>query len=178
MYVSLRWILFVVLLPFVLLGLLALAVKIYALVCYDPAYFTAPYLAEYAVPGAAARGLETALQADDQVLLAELQGRRWPSRLATGPDMTFVMLWERTDRYITYLYIDSQTYERYPYYVEQVTGRWVVAPSDLYYYIRSGRWRAAFWPVAIVWWLLGGLSIAFLWLFRVSERFRARLYGE
>jgi hypothetical protein len=92
--------------------------------------------------------------------------------------MVFVMLWERTDRYITYLYFDVQTYERYPRYFEEVDGRWVVAPTDVAYYIHSGQWQRVFWPLAIIWWLVGAVVLGLVWLFRTSARARTWLYAE
>jgi hypothetical protein len=178
LYVRLRWVLIVMLLPFVLLGLIVLAVNAYDLVRHDPAYFAEPYLERYSTPGEAARILEGGLQTGDQALLTELQGLRWPAKFETSPDMIFVMRWERTDRYITYLYFDMQTYERYPHYFEKVDGRWVVAPTDVSYYMYSGQWRPVFWPLASVWWLLGAVAIGLVWLFRTSARARAWLYGE
>ena len=178
LYVRPRWIALVVLLPFVLLALLVLIVEAYGLVRHEPAYFSDEHLEWYSTPGDAALALEGALQTGDDALLAELQGLRWPATFQTGPDIIFVMMWERADRYITYLYVDMQSYERHPHYFELVHGRWVVTPPDLYYYIHSGEWQRVFWPLAIVWWLLGAVAIGMVWLFRVSERARARLYGE
>jgi hypothetical protein len=177
-YVRLRWIVFVAFTPFVLLGLLVLVVRAYGLVRFDPAYFTNTYREQYPTSGDAARRLEGALQSGDQGLLAELQGLRRPAEFAMSPSMVFVMLWERTDRYTTYLYIDMETYERYPHYFEKVSGRWVVVPADLTFYVRSGRWQGVFWPLAIIWWLLGTVAIGLVWIFRSSERARARLLGE
>jgi hypothetical protein len=178
MHVRFRWFLFVIAVPFVLLGLVVLAVKIYGLVRYDPGYFETPYLERYTTPGDVARALEGALQSDDRPLLAELQGLRWPAEFTTAPSMIFVMLWERTDRYFTYLFFDMQTYERHPHYFEEVQGRWVVSPADVYYYVHSGAWKRVFYPLATVWWLLGAVAIGGVWVFRASERMRARLYGE
>lgn len=178
MYVRPRWFLFVALLPLVVLGILDLSARVYGLVRYDPVYFAGEYLERYGTPGEAARALEGALQSDDQALLAELQGLRWPASFKTAPSMIFVMLWERTERYMTYLYFDMDTYERQPHYFEEVDGRWVVAPADLLYYLQSGRWKETFLPLAIVWWLLGGLVLVLLWLSRASQSFRSRLYGE
>ncbi len=69
-----------------------------------------------------ARALERVLHTDDRELLVELQGLRRPAALETSPNLIFVMLWEHNDRYISYLYFDMQTYERYMHYVEQVGG--------------------------------------------------------
>jgi len=158
--------------------LLVLIVMAYGLVRFDPAYFTDTYLERYSTPGDTARTMEGALQTDDQALLAELQGLRWPAKFKTSPSMIFVMLWESTDRYMTYLFFDMQTYERYPHYFQQVKGRWVVSPADLTFYMQSGQWQRVFWPLAVVWWLVGIVALAIVWVFRASERARARLLGE
>jgi hypothetical protein len=172
------WFLFVALVPLIVLGILALSARVYSLIRYDPVYFTGEYLEKYGTPGDVARALEGALQTADQALLAELQGLRWPADFKTAPSIVFVMLWERTERYSTYLYFDMDTYERQPHYFEEVGGRWVVAPADLVYYLESGRWRQTFMPIAVVWWLVGGLVLVLLWLSRASQSFRARLYGD
>ncbi len=176
--VRLRWVAVVAFGPLVVLGLLALGAWIHGLVRYDPAYFSDAYRAEYPTAGSVARTLEQALQVDDRELLAELQGLRSPAEFGTAPTMIFVMLLERTDRYITYLYFDMESYERQPHFFEEVDGRWVVSPEDAYYYMHSGEWQRVFLPLAIIWWLVGFLAIALVWLFRASERMRARLYGE
>lgn len=174
-YVNFRWPLTAALLPLLLAGLFVLVVEAQGLVRYDPTYFTATYAERYDTPGAVVRALERALQTDDQALLAELQGLRRPASFETGSSMIFVMLWERSDRYISYLYLDMQTYERYVHYVEQRGDRWVVAPPDAYYYLHSGRWLTVFTPVALVWWLLEMVVILMMLVFRLSARLRARL---
>ena len=178
LYVRIRWILFAVAFPFIVLGLLVLVVQVYNLFRHDPAYFAPAYFEQYESPGEVVWALETALQSGDEALLAELQALRWPAEFYDSPSIIFVMLWERTDRYFTYLYFDMQTYERHPHYVEEVKGRWVVAPPDVYYYINSGQWKRVFFPLAIVWWLLSGIAIGAIWVFRASERARTRLFGE
>jgi len=178
MHVRFRWILLVALLPLALLGLAALAMEVYGLVRHDPVFFAQPYVERYDTPGSVARTLESALQTDDRALLAELQGLRLPAEFETGPSLIFVMLLEHTDRYVTYLYFDMQTYERHPHYFEEVKGRWVVASADLYYYLHSGRWKGVFLPLAIVWWVVGFIVIGMVWGFRVSKRLREQLYGE
>jgi hypothetical protein len=165
-------------LPFAVLGVLVLAMWLYGWVRYDPAYFTGAYAEPYSTSGAVAKALEKALQTSDEKLLAELQGLRWPRKLRASPSLALIMLWESTDRYTTYLYFDRETYERHLYDFEQVEGRWVMAPPDLYQTMHSGRWRDAFLPVAIAWWLLGAGAIGIVWLCRRSARFRAWLWGE
>ena len=151
-YLNLRRVLAATLLPLVLAGLFVLGVKALGLVRYDPAYFTAEYAEQYDTPGAVARALEGALQSGDRELLAELQGLRRPAAFETNPKIIFIMLWERDDRYFTYMYLDMQTLRPHPHYVEKVKGRWVVSPADAHYYLHSGRWLVVFTPLAIVWW--------------------------
>ncbi len=176
-YVDFHWALAVVLAPLVLAGLFVLLVGGLGRVRYDSAYFTAAYTERYDTPGAAARALEQALQTSDRELLAELQGLRRPASFDTSPKIIFVMLWEYGDPYISYFYIDMQTHERHMHYFEKVNGRWVVSPPDAYYYLHSGRWLIVFAPVAIVWWLVGAVAILAVWIFRLSARQRATLYG-
>ena len=174
----LRWILVVAVLPFVVLGLLVVAVQLAARMRYDPGYFSQAYVEQYATPEAAVRALEQALQNDDEQLLAEVMGLRRTDRFPTSHSLTFVRLWERTDRYRIYLYFDHDTYERYLYPFEQVKGRWVASPPDLYYTMHSGHWRSAFLAAAIAWWVLGATAIGTMWLCRRSVRFRGWVLGS
>ena len=176
-FVDLRMVLLVVLLPVVLAGLYVLLVQIHGLVRYDSTYFTQAYREEYDTPGSAARALEGVLQTGDQELLAELQGMRRPAPFETGPKITFTMLWERTDRYISYLYFDMDTYRRHTHYIEEVDGRWVVSPTDAYYHLYSGRWLKVAVPLAMFWWLLGTITILIVLVSRISARLREQMYG-
>jgi hypothetical protein len=163
-------------LPLVLLGVYVLAMRIHGLVRYDPAYFTAPYLEKYQTSGSVARVLEKALQTGDKTLFAELQGRRRPAPFVANPNVSFVMLSEYTDRYLTYVYVDRSSYERYPHYIEQVKGRWVVAAPDLYFYMNSGRWQAVFLPLALAWWALEGIILLGILVARLVARWRERTF--
>ena len=176
-YLNLRLVLAATLLPLVLAGLFVLGVKALDLTRYDPAYFTAEYAEQYDTPGAVARALEGALQTDDRELLAELQGLRRTAAFEANPKIIFIMLWERDDRYFTYMYLDMQTLRRHPHYVEKVKGRWVVTPPDAYYYLHSGRWLVVFTPLAIVWWLLEIVVILGVLVYRLSARLREEMYG-
>lgn len=166
---ALRSLLVVGLVPFVLLGLVVTAAKVYGLVRYDPTYFGEAYTDLYDSPGAVAQALESALQTNDPSLLAELQGLRWPAKLDTSPTITWMQLWERTDRYITYLYFDMSGYEPYPHHIEEVRGRWVVSPPDLYYFVESGAYKNVFLTFSLIWWAAGTLTFALVYVFSTSE---------
>lgn len=177
-YVDVRRVLMAALAPLVVAGLFVIAVKATALFRYDRAYFKELYIERYESPGAVARALEAALQENDRRLLAELQGLRRPAAFAASPKIILTMLWEQGDRYFTYMYLDMKTLERHPHYIEEVIGRWVVAPADAHYYLHSGAWLKVFLPVAIVWWLVEAVVVLALWVFRVSARLRAHMYGD
>ena len=102
---------------------------------------------------------------------------RRPARFETGEDIIFIMLWERDERYISYLYLDMSNYRRYTHYFEQVNGRWVVSPADICYYLDSGRWLVVFAPLAIVWWLVGTMVILVRLVFKLSARLRELQFG-
>ena len=172
--VALRSLLVVGLMPFALLGLVVLVTKVYGLVRYDPACFTEAYLAQYDTPGVVAKALESALQTNDLALLAELQGLRWPAAFDTGPTITWVQLWERTDRYITYLYFDVSVNEPYLHAIEEVRGRWVVSPPDVYYFVESGAYKNVFLTFSLIWWVSGIVTVGLATLFSTLERLEAR----
>ena len=173
---DLRWIVAAAVLPLLLVGLFVLVVQVQSIWRYDWTYFSDTYVERYNTPGSVARDLERALQNDDQELLAELQGLRRTVAFKTSPKLIFVMMWERGDRYISYLYFDMDTYERQMHYVEKVRGRWVVTPPDAYYYLHSGRWITVFLPVAIVWWVVEVVVILGVLVYRLSARLRAQMY--
>jgi len=166
----LRTLLVVALIPLVLLGLVVSVAKVYGLARHDPAYFTDAYRAQYDAPGAVAKALEAALQTGDWALLAELQGLRWPARFDTNPTITWVQLWERNDRYITYLYFDVSANRPYLHALEEVRGRWVVAPSDLSYFVGSGAYKKAFLTFSLIWWVSGVIAVGVAHLFSTLER--------
>ena len=171
---GLRSLLVVGLMPFVLLGLVVSVAKVYGLVRYDPVYFTETYTAQYDTPGALAKALESALQSNDPSLLAELQGLRWPAKFETSPTITWVQLWERTDRYVTYLYFDVSVYEPYPHHIEEVRDRWVVSPPDVYYFVESGAYKNVFLAFSLIWWASGIVTAGLVYLFSTSERLGAQ----
>jgi hypothetical protein len=175
-YINLRWVLLATLFPLLVLGLYVLVVRIHGLVRYDPVYFTEEYVEQYGTPGAVALTLEQALKQDNWLLQAELQGRRRPAKFYTSPSLMFVMMWERTNRFFTYLYFDMQTYERHSYNIEEVDGRYVAMRADAYYFFHSGRWLVVFTPLAISWWAVEIVVILAVAIFRLSARVRERMY--
>ena len=165
-----RSLLVVGLIPFILLGLLVSVAKAYGLMRYDPTYFTETYQIRYDTPGAAAKTLESALQTGDAALLAELQGLRWPASFESSPAITWVQLWERTDRYVTYLYYDVSANRPYLFHMEEARARWVVSPSDMYHFVESGAYKRWFLTVSLVWWASGIVMMGLVYLSLASER--------
>lgn len=159
-----------------LLGLYALVMQVHGRLRYVAAYFAPEYVAKYSTPEATAKALETALQRGDRALMAELQGRR-VAAFDARPNLIFVMLRERTDRYYTYWYLDRETYERYAYYLEKVRGRYVVTPPDAYYYLHSGQWILVFLPATATWWAVEIVVLLSTFLYRFSTRMREQMYG-
>jgi hypothetical protein len=175
-YIDLRWVLLIAAVPLIIAAIFIGGVWISGTFRYDAIYFTDAYREMYAAPGTTAMKLAEAIQTGDQQLLAELQGLRRPADFPTNPDIIFVMLWEREASYITYFYMDIQTYDRYMYHLEEVEGRWVVSPADAYYYLRSGEWLSVAMPIAIVWWFLEIVVVIFTWLYHLSAQQRALMY--
>jgi hypothetical protein len=176
--VILHSILVVALLPLVLLGLLAVAMQVHGVLRYDPAYFTEPYVDRYSKPDLVAKALERALQTDDRALLAELQGLRSPRAFETAPSIDLAMLSKRDDHYLTYLYVDRHSYDRYTHHLEQFGGRWIVSPDDVYFFVRSGQWQRVFLPAALAWWILGSLALIWRHIQPGWTAFRDDVYGR
>lgn len=174
---DLRMAIILMALPLLLAALFVLVAWIQGLNRFDPAYFTPRYIARYEAPGAVARDLEGALQTGDAQLMAELQGMRHPRIFEASPKMIFTMLWERRDRFVSYMYFDMNTYHRHMHYFEQVGERWVVSPTDFYFHFYSGEWLKVFLPVGIAWWILGSVAILVVVVFRLSARMRENIYG-
>jgi hypothetical protein len=175
---DLRPTLVVALLPLVLLGLLAVVMQVHGMLRYDPVYFTEPYLERYSKPDLVVKALERALQTDDRALLAELQGLRSPRAFETAPSIDLAMLLERNDFYLTYLYVDRQTYDRYTHHLEKFEGRWIVSPDDAYFFVRSGQWQRIFLPAALAWWILGSLALIWRQIQPGWAAFRDDVYGR
>jgi hypothetical protein len=176
--IDVRPILVVALLPLVLLGLLAVVMQVNGMLRYDPAYFTEPYIERYSKPDSVVMALEQALQTDDRALLAELQGLRSPRTFETAPSIDLAMLSERNDHYLTYLYVDRQTYDRYTHHLEKFEGRWIVSPNDVYFFVRSGQWQQVFLPTALAWWILGSLVLIWRRFQPSRAAFRDDVYGR
>jgi hypothetical protein len=176
--IDVRPILVVALLPLVLLGLLAVVMQVHGMLRYDPVYFTEPYVERYSKPDSVVKALERALQTDDRALLAELQGLRSPRAFETAPSIDLAMLSERNDHYLTYLYVDRQTYDRYTHHLEKFEGRWIVSPDDVYFFVRSGRWQRVFLPAALAWWILGSLVLIWRHFQPGWAAFRDDVYGR
>ncbi len=170
-------ILVVTIVPLVVLGIYVLVVQLFRLVRYDPVYFSDAYIQEYDTPESVFTTLEQALQSGDQETLAELQGLRWPRAFPTGN-----IRWRNCEEigadYYSYLYQDFGTWERYVYHTIYIGGRWIAAPSDADFYLRSGHWVRTFGPAAILWWSIEIAVVLSLVIYRAMARFREAIHGS
>ena len=163
--------------PVVVTGLFLLVVSLARLVRYDPAYFSESYAAQYSTPMSVNGAMERAFQTDDRTLLAELQGLRWPHAFPTG-DIRFVGCEEQGDGYYSYLFRDAGNGNLYLYHTIYLQGRWVAAPSDADFYLRTGRWTRTFIPITVLYWAVEIGIVLALVIHRAATRIRDNLYDE
>lgn len=155
-----------------------LVVSIQAQFRYDPDYFTPRYQILYSSPRATIEALEKAIQTGDSIVYAELIGlRKKPSAVKHKPDIRLAMLMEVDDAgYFHYLFFDAKTYERSPFYLKKLPGRWVVVPQDAYFFLDSGKWLVIFTPLALIWWSLLIVVELAIFIHRYAARVRESLF--
>ena len=165
-------------LPLFAAGIFILSVRAEAIFRYDPAYFTPHYQELYSSPGSVATAIESALRNNDPALLAELTGLRHKIRpLQTNPNLYFMTVLKVTDAgYFQYLFLDVKTYLRTVFNIKKVDGRWVMVPSDAYYFLDSGDWLLFFLPATAVWWSLLAVIAIGVAISRIAARFREQVY--
>ena len=133
-----------------------LVMKVHQVFRFDLAYFQPSYQTQYSSPGSVAIALEEALRTGDQSLYTELTGlRHTPMIDEPRPDITLSILLDTDERdYFHYLYFDTSTLLRDTQYIKQVKGRWLVVPSDSYYFYDSGHWLGVAAPITLTWWAI------------------------
>jgi hypothetical protein len=178
-------------------GLFALATGIDR---WDAAYFTPQELERYALPGQVVIDAERGIRTGDHALMAVLQGLRHPAEFETNPDLELVFAYELTVGYrsynyldtpfglwrslqneadfVTYVYSDTETFERSTLHIEKVNGRWVLTPPDARFYFLSGYWLRVFTPVSITYWLVLVIALTMVWLYRASRVAGDDLFGR
>lgn len=174
-----QYVLGLLLLPFLFLALAFLVKWVQGLNRYEPAYFSEGYLERYAVPSELLMDLETALRQGDAVLLTEAQGtRRVPTNLEPLPNVRFLILWDKNDKYSDYLFMDTKNYHRYMHHLKLVRGRYVSVPEGLFFYMDSGLWVNVFGPLLAIWWLIVALFTAGVWVYRRMAAVRQEMYSS
>jgi len=145
------------LLPVVAVAAFALVALAQRLGRFDERYFDLNDRDAYSGPGAALLGLQDALRTGDDAAQAELQGRDDPHRFAAVPDAVLDGFLANGPHYVTYALFSPASQQRIVVNFEQVGGRWVFAPRDAYFYLRSGLWvphairlTAASWLAAML----------------------------
>ena len=174
-----RWLVGLTVLPLVVIGLyllLALILDIPAL-RYAPRYFTDDYRARYDSPSSVVMNLEHALRTDDRAAMAELEGLRHPVIFATRANMRVSVLYDTENSYWNYLFFDTVSYERFAHHLEQINGRWVVAPEDIVYYYKSGDWKRTFFPLAAVYWVIEIVTVSGVLSYRITHGWRHDILG-
>ena len=144
---------------------------------YDPAYFEEPYRAKYDSPREALNALEQVFKTNDAGLLAEVQGLRRPRPVSTNPRLFGAMLWERSGDYYSYMYWDPTNWHRTLIQTLEVNGRWVVAPEDAYFFLRSGLWLDTWKPIAYIYWLAELAVLIVASLNHLAKRWRRQWYA-
>jgi hypothetical protein len=174
-----RWLVGITALPLVVIGLFLLLALIVAMpsLRYAPRYFTDDYRARYDAPSSVVIDLEHALRTDDRAAMAELEGLRRPTLFATRENMRVTILYDTENGYWNYLFFDTVSYERFAHHVEQVNGRWVVAPEDIVYYHKSGEWKQTFFPLAAIYWLVEIVSVLGVLSYRITHGWRQETLG-
>jgi len=145
----LRWIIGLASVP--LLAVVAFAVIVFfqGYDRYDETLFTPAYQERYKAPFIVSGLLEEVLQTGNEDLYGELTGLRLVQPLPeVNPDIIYGVLLEVDEaEYFHYMFIDKDTFKRSMYFLEEVDGRWVVAPEDAYFLYHSGEWLKAYIPV-------------------------------
>lgn len=150
----LYWGVGLVMLPVILALIYALYANISRHIRFDERYFTPQYQEKYDVPAKVTAVLEQALQHGDEITFGELTGlKRSPPELQPEPDLHLSILLDVDEAgYFHYLFFNFDTYHRSMYYLKEVKGRWIVAPTDLYFYWDSNQWWDFMLPPALAYW--------------------------
>lgn len=174
-----RWLLAISALPLALGALYLLLALIGSLPAlrFAPRYFTDDYRNRYAAPSLVVTDLEHALRTDDRAAMAELEGLRRPVAFVTRENMRVTLLYDTDNGYWNYLFFDTTSYERFAHHVEQVNGRWVVAPEDLVYYYRSGEWKRVFFPLTAIYWMVEIVAVLGVLTYRITHGWRRETLG-
>jgi hypothetical protein len=147
---------------------------------YEEVYFSPEYQERYRAPFVVSGALEQVLQTGDQELYQELTGLRRETTLPeVNPNIIYgVLLQVDEAEYFHYMFIDKNTFKRSMYFLEEVDGRWVVAPEDAYYFYHSGQWLKAYLPSTIIYLLVLVVVGTGIGVFHLSEKIRERRIGR
>jgi len=176
----LRWIIGLASVP--LLAVVAFAVIVFfqGYDRYDETLFTPAYQERYKAPFIVSGLLEEVLQTGNEDLYGELTGLRLVQPLPeVNPDIIYGVLLEVDEaEYFHYMFIDKDTFKRSMYFLEEVDGRWVVAPEDAYFLYHSGEWLKAYLPVTIVYLLFVTVIGTGIGVYRIAAKIREEKYGR
>ena len=177
-----KYVLGLLLLPFVLLVLAFVIKWVQGFVIFDPVYFSTEYLERYEVPKSLLVDLETSLRRGDAALMTQLQGTRWvPKGIEPVSNVRFLAYWDQHGKYTDYMYMDASSTRGYEIlgmlHLKRYRGRYISVPEGFYYYLDSGRWINIFGPLTAIWWLIVILFMIVFWVYRTMNAVRQEIYG-
>ena len=144
---------------------------------FDAGYFTAEYAEQYDAPADVVAGLEEALRSGDRAAYGELSGLRVAPIFPQSDNVRMVTLLDKNEAYYSYLFWDATTLDRFEYNIEQINGRWVVSPTDLSFYLRTGRWLRTWTPIAAGWWIIEFTLLIIVGLNALMKRWKNEFYA-
>jgi len=175
----LGWILGLALVPLLAVLIFAVIVFVQRYDRYDEALFTSAYQERYRAPFIVSGLLVEVLQTGNDGLYEELTGlRKTPAIPEVNPDIIYGVLLEVDEaEYFHYMFIDKNTFKRSMYFLEEIDGRWVVAPEDVYFLYHSGEWLKAFLPLTIVYLLILLVIGTGIGVYRMTAKIREERFG-
>jgi len=194
-HLRLRRLLIAALAPLLIAGLGWAAARLMLINRWDPAYFSAEYLARYADPQETVEAAAVALAQADAAALAEMHALAAPDTIRPNPNLAYVFpydyyvgmrrsivtenpnAWDRMRqpdvRFASYLFADRGSGALVPLTVEQVRGRWVFVPPDgAYYYMQTGGWFRLWHTFSVLYYAVLLLGTVWVYVDRLhrSER--------
>lgn len=155
-----RWLIILLLAPWLLYALPSLYVGLESLWRWDRAYFTPELVARYAKPEVAFDDLVVALRTGNADAYSRVLGQRWSGTLTPQPDLKLTPTGaDQVDGY--WHFYQPGVFDAY---FEQVNGRWVYALPDLRFSVYTGEFLREVLGGALFYYAILGAMALISWL--------------